>query len=148
MDLAHDSRVIPAASRDMPRPGDRGTLSLFIDGSSKQAAAAAVLLHTSGYRELVATLAGDPTHPECELRALALGLAHITRSNIALVVHTDQDYLVGLFQGSYKPKKHAALVARIAEQLESFASVTFIRVSKGEGHPCNARATALAKGYF
>jgi ribonuclease HI len=144
----------PEADPDAFEPGDDVpalaglAIHLYTDGASSgnpgPSGAGAVLLFRENRKELSKYL-GETTNNVAELEAVLLALRAVRNRAIPVRLHADSSYVIGVLDGSMRPKANSALVARIRQEMRDFADLRFVKVAGHAGVEHNERADALAR---
>lgn len=137
----------PSLPSETDLPAD--TIRIYTDGASSgnpgPSGAGAVLLYGEHRKELSKYL-GDTTNNVAELTAIQIALTHLKTTTKPVVIYTDSSYALGVLTKGWKAKKNRSLIEKIKKQMNSFETLSFIKVAGHAGIPENERADQLAVG--
>ncbi len=130
-----------------PQAPDDDAIHIYTDGASSGnpgPSGIGVVLLWHGKRREISRFLGEATNNIAELTAVLEALRAVKRPRLAVRVHTDSTYVLGVLVEGHKVKANAELVARIREEMKRFADLQFIKVPAHAGVPGNERADRLA----
>ncbi len=138
-----------AKRRSVPAGEATGqAIHIYTDGASSgnpgPAGLGAVLLWKGRRREIGRYL-GEATNNEAELAAVLAALEAVKRPVLAVRVHTDSEYVIGVLVGGHRVKANEELIGRIRAEMRRFGNLGFVKVPAHAGVPENERADALAR---
>ena len=115
------------ASKGNPGPSGIGIVFL-IDNQTKE------------YGEFI----GHGTNNIAELTAVLRALQLINDKNNDIKIHTDSEYVIGIFQGGYTARKNQELIQKIKNEIRKFNRVKFVKVKAHADDYYNNMADHLA----
>lgn len=135
------------ASKSAPLPDN--AIIIYTDGACSgnpgPMGIGAVIVHGENRQEISEYL-GVGTNNIAELTAIERALEAIPEAqrSLAVVVHTDSSYSIGILDKGWKAKANTEIVARIRNLTKSFSGLRFVKVKGHAGIPENERCDLLA----
>ena len=104
-----------------------------------------VVLQAGAQETEIAEHLGRGTNNQAELMAILRAAQKADALGLALELHTDSQYAIGVLTKHWKPKVNQALIAQVKEALARLPAFSLHYVRGHAGHPLNERADTLAR---
>jgi ribonuclease HI len=119
---------------------------LFCDGSGADGRMGiAVILRFGRAEKVVVRPAGEGTAEAAELEAVLVGLKHVRRPDLGIVIVNDSVRTIEVLTGQAPPGEDEARVQAIVEIASRFEDLRFLQVVKIDDIPENAEVTELSR---
>jgi len=122
-------------------------IHIYTDGASSGnpgPAGLGVVLLWRGRRREISRYLGEATNNEAELAAVLAALEAVKRPALAVRLHTDSEYVIGVLVGGHRAKANVELIEEIRAAMRRFSNLGFLKVPAHAGVPGNERADHLA----
>lgn len=104
-----------------------------------------VVLQAGAQETEIAEHLGRGTNNQAELMAILRAAEKADDLGLALELHTDSQYAIGVLTKNWKPKVNQVLIAQVKEALARLPAFSLHYVRGHAGHPLNERADTLAR---
>ena len=128
-------------------PADPDTIVIHTDGASSGnpgPSGIGVVMRYHGHVKKISKYIGRATNNVAELEAVRTALVSLKRKDLPVRIHTDSQYVYGLFASGWRVRKNQQLEAMVRKLISQYKNIQFIKVCGHQGILDNELADRLA----